>query len=256
MQRKRKHFVSDLHMFARRSSAAMMQRAIESAVLDSDVFILGGDIFDFRWSQYSSHEETAEQGLRWLEDLLSLNPHCDVHYILGNHDANPEMTHRLMGLAQRKGSFQVHPHLLRLEDAVFLHGDIIDANLPFNEKFHAALDQRRHRGEQRRRPPWIQHRMYDAVVKTRIHRLVAHAANANPRVLDRVSRYLDWAGYGRETGVQHVYFGHTHRPLHRVPFAGLQFSNPGASIYGMDCKILAIGDDGQSASHPPNGNAS
>jgi UDP-2,3-diacylglucosamine hydrolase len=233
-----------------------MQQAIESAVVDSDAFILGGDIFDFRWSQYSSHEETAEQGLRWLQDLVSLNPHCDFHYILGNHDANPELIHRLTGLAQRKSRFQVHPHLLRLEDSVFLHGDIIDANLPLNEQFHTALDQRRHRGEQRRRPPWIQHAMYDAVVKTRIHRWVAHAANTNPRVLDRVARYLAWAGFDQDAGVQHVYFGHTHRPLHRVPFAGLHFSNPGASIYGMDCKILTIGDDGGNDPYPQNGNAS
>jgi len=256
VRRKRTHFVSDLHMFARRSSASLMQQAIESAVVDSDAFILGGDIFDFRWSQYSSHEETAEQGLRWLQDLVSLNPHCDFHYILGNHDANPELIHRLTGLAQRKSRFQVHPHLLRLEDSVFLHGDIIDANLPLNEQFHTALDQRRHRGEQRRRPPWIQHAMYDAVVKTRIHRWVAHAANTNPRVLDRVARYLAWAGFDQDAGVQHVYFGHTHRPLHRVPFAGLHFSNPGASIYGMDCKILTIGDDGGNDPYPQNGNAS
>jgi UDP-2,3-diacylglucosamine hydrolase len=188
--------------------------------------------------------------------LLEVNPDCEFHYILGNHDANPQLTRLLTELSKCEERFQVHPHLLRLDDAVYLHGDIIDANIPLNERFHAALDDRRLRGEQRRRPPWIQHAMYDAVVKTRLHRWVAHVANANERVLRRVTRYLEWAGHGPDSGVEQVFFGHTHRPLHRVPFAGLRFSNPGASIYGMDCNILSIGESSGSEAHRQNGTTS
>ena len=48
------HFVSDLHLFSKRSSGPQVQRAIEAAVARSDTFVLGGDIFDFRWSELES----------------------------------------------------------------------------------------------------------------------------------------------------------------------------------------------------------
>jgi UDP-2,3-diacylglucosamine hydrolase len=238
--RKKTRFVSDLHMFARRSSADVMQRAIEAAVSDSNAFILGGDIFDFRWSRWSSHKQTAEQSMQWLRDLVSINPECQIHYILGNHDANPEFLDRLHVFTRGVGNLEVHPHLLRLDDCVFLHGDIIDAPILFEHDFHEQLNVLRQKEEERRRPPEIQHALYDAVVSTGLHRWIAHVANGNQRVLDRVTRYLDWAGHGPSAGIRNVYFGHTHRPLDRVPYSGMVFSNPGASIKGMDCRILSI----------------
>jgi len=37
-----------------------------------------------------------------------------------------------------------------------------------------------------------------------------------------------------------VYFGHTHRSMENVSFQGMQFSNPGAAIKGMDFRIIEV----------------
>jgi UDP-2,3-diacylglucosamine pyrophosphatase LpxH len=250
MSRKKTHFVSDLHMFARRSSASAMQRSMESAVRGSHTFVLGGDIFDFRWSQWANHDQTVEHGLRWLQGLAAVNPECQIHYLLGNHDAHPVFTGELTRLAERIPNLVVHPHLLRLEDCVFLHGDIIDANIPFEGDFHELLNAKRLQEERRARPPKIQHTLYDAAVKARLHRLVSTVVNGNQKVLDRVTRYLEWAGHGPSSGVRKVYFGHTHRPLDEVPYAGMRFFNPGATIKGLDFRIVPVDLDSTVANTP------
>ncbi|MFM8570981.1 MAG: metallophosphoesterase [Pirellula sp.] len=236
----RAHFISDLHLFSKRSSGPRVQGAIEAAVSQSETFVLGGDIFDFRWSALDSHEKTVEQSIRWLKGLLSVNPDCHFHYILGNHDALPAFTQQLDQLALANPKLQWHKHYLRLKQAVFLHGDIIDARIPYQADFHELLDERRIAHEHRPRPHPMRHALYDAVVKTRIHRLVAHVANSNEKVLARVSSYLQWAGQTPQTGAEQVYFGHTHRPVDALGYQGQVFYNPGAAIRGIPFRILPI----------------
>ena len=242
MQRPRTHFISDLHLFSRRSSAPAIQQAIERTVAGSDRFILGGDIFDFRWSSLESHEETIERSVEWLRGLLLVNTSCQFHYILGNHDALPGFTERLHALTQDYPQLQWHKHLLRLDRAIFLHGDIIDAAIPLVEDFHEQLDARRIAHEHRPRPHPMRHTLYDAVVATRIHRAIAHFANPNPQVLTRVTDYLRWAGHTVDTGLERVYFGHTHRPIDSLEQSGLIFSNPGAAIKSIPFRILPVPD--------------
>ncbi len=232
------HFVSDLHLFSRRSSGPQVQRAIEAAVARSDTFVLGGDIFDFRWSELESHEKTIEQSVRWLQGLISVNPDCHFHYILGNHDALPGFTEQLHQLTLANPQLQWHKHYLRLNRTVFLHGDIIDAKIPLDADFHELLDARRVAHEHRPRPAPMKHFLYDAVVKTRIHRVVAHVVNSNQKVLDQVSGYLKWAQQTPETGAEQVFFGHTHRPVDAIGYQGQVFYNPGAAIKGIPFKIL------------------
>lgn len=234
------HFVSDLHLFSRRSSGPQVQRSIESAVSKSEIFVLGGDIFDFRWSALESHEETIEQSVRWLNGLLSVNPDCHFHYILGNHDALPGFTEQLHQLSLANPRLNWHKHYLRLNKNVFLHGDIIDSKVPYQADFHELLDARRVAHEHRPRPHPMRHTLYDAVVKTRIHRLVAHVANSDPKVLNQVSEYLKWAGQTPDSGAEHVYFGHTHRPVDAIGYQGQVFYNPGAAIKGIPFRILPI----------------
>jgi UDP-2,3-diacylglucosamine hydrolase len=133
-----------------------------------------------------------------------------------------------------------HPHLLRLQDKVFLHGDVIDARLPLNEGFHEQLDLLRKRKDERALPAAYRHKMYDAAVKTHVHRLVASVANPKARVLTKITDYLEWANHGRGAGVRDVYFGHTHCPLEGEPFGGMRFHNPGATIKGMRFRLIEI----------------
>ncbi|MBX3438851.1 MAG: hypothetical protein KF861_15270, partial [Planctomycetaceae bacterium] len=62
-------FVSDLHLFANRSRADRYLEAIERAADAADLCILGGDIFDFRWSTLPSTEATVESAVAWLRAL-------------------------------------------------------------------------------------------------------------------------------------------------------------------------------------------
>jgi len=248
MKQRKTHFVSDLHLFANRSSAPRIHDAIEHALRCSDTFVLGGDIFDFRWSRYRSHEETIEQSLHWLKGLVAINPECRIHYLLGNHDANPAFISALKALTSDYPQLVHHPHILRLGNTTFLHGDIIDAKIPFSVDFHELLDERRAAEELRSRPPGFQHTLYDVAVRTRVHRLVANLANSNTKVLGRVSQYLSWAGHGPESGTRNVYFGHTHRSMEKVTYDGMQFSNPGAAIQGIDFRIIEVDLDQDRAS--------
>ena len=123
---------------------------------------------------------------------------------------------------------------------MFLHGDIIDAKIPYEADFHELLDARRIAHEHRPRPHPMRHHLYDAVVKTRIHRLVAHVANSNQKVLDQVSNYLKWVGQTPQAGAEQVFFGHTHRPVDAIGYQGQVFFNPGAAIKGIPFKILPL----------------
>ena len=53
------YFVSDLHMYSSRSQEERYLKEIERKAAHADQFVLGGDIFDFRWSTMDSHEETV-----------------------------------------------------------------------------------------------------------------------------------------------------------------------------------------------------
>jgi UDP-2,3-diacylglucosamine hydrolase len=233
-------FMSDLHLFANRSLADSMQSAIHRSARQSDTLILGGDIFDFRWSRWKDQARTIQESIRWLETLLKVNPECQIHYLLGNHDASQAFVDELTQLAQAYANLEWHPHLMRLRSCVFLHGDIIDAGIPLSEDFHNQLDQLRKRKDERALPAKFRHTLYDAAVTTRVHRLVATVANPKARVLARVSEYLNWAGHGSVSGVRDVYFGHTHRRMEGEIYAGMRFHNPGASIKGLDFRMIEI----------------
>jgi len=47
-------WVSDLHLFSRRSLGEQQFDIILAAARETDVFVLGGDIFDFSWSTRTS----------------------------------------------------------------------------------------------------------------------------------------------------------------------------------------------------------
>ena len=60
-------FVSDLHLFSHRSRGHLIDEQIMEAARRSRVCVLGGDIFDFKWSAHSSHEASL------VEDVSAQN---------------------------------------------------------------------------------------------------------------------------------------------------------------------------------------
>ncbi|MBX3420165.1 MAG: metallophosphoesterase [Pirellulaceae bacterium] len=231
-------FVSDLHLFSRRSSAPQFEAAIRAAVQRSHTFILGGDIFDFRWSTQLSRGQAMQDGIAWLRRLIGLNTDCRFHYLLGNHDCHPEFVQSLERLVETTPQLVWHRHKLRIGDSIFLHGDIVDTKVHPGQSHHSVLDSRRLAGELRPPPAKISHALYDVAVQAKVHRLVVHVAKRRELVLRRLATYLKAHDACPATGVQHVYFGHTHRRLISVPYAGMRFHNPGAAIKGLPFQMI------------------
>jgi UDP-2,3-diacylglucosamine pyrophosphatase LpxH len=248
---KKSWFVSDLHLFSRRSSAPFFEELIRSAVIRSHTFVLGGDIFDFRWSTQLSKGQAIDDSIAWLKRLIDTNTDCKFHYLLGNHDCHPEFVEALQRLAETTPQLSWHRHLLRIDQNVFLHGDIVDARVLPGEAHHQILDARRLISENRKPPTALSHAIYDAAIQARVHRLVVQLAKRKELVLQRLTSYLQAHSQDRESGVSQVYFGHTHRKLNAVPYAGMRFYNPGAAIKGLPFQLMEVHSE---ASLPRNFN--
>ncbi len=231
-------FLSDLHLLARRSSAPEMEKAIHRASRQAHTVVLGGDIFDFRWRSQLSLIDAMGQSVHWLERLIEQNTAARYYYLLGNHDSHPDFVERLQRLSEQMPQFVWHRHLLRIDNSIFLHGDIVDRPIRDGEVHHEVLDARRKAGESRRDPKQFSHTLYDAAVRARLHRVLVQFAKPRKSVLRRLTHYLNAHDLGASAGIEKVYFGHTHRRLIDVPYGGMRFHNPGAAIKGLPFEMI------------------
>ena len=62
--------VSDLHLFAHRSIGAECFDSIRPQLATTDVLVLNGDIFDFRWATLK-HDAVIDSAISWLRDLMT-----------------------------------------------------------------------------------------------------------------------------------------------------------------------------------------
>jgi UDP-2,3-diacylglucosamine hydrolase len=227
------YFLSDLHLLSSRSDFHRYRNELQSILKRAHTLVLGGDIFDFRWSLHRSLDRSVMESIRWLEELISSNPHCAFHYLLGNHDCHPAFVSELDRLSFRLPQLEWQPYRLRLGRCVFLHGDILDGGAD-----HKALDVRRLKHGDRDSPPPYRFWLYDAVVKARLHRLAATLVNPRDWVLEKLSQYISEQGLGVEHGTTDVYFGHTHRRVDGVVYRGVKYHNGGAAIQGLGFRII------------------
>lgn len=227
------YFVSDLHLFTRRSDGDQHLAGIRRLAAKADAFVLGGDIFDFRWTVFPTIEETVAQAQRWLAELSQSCPGCKFYMLLGNHDHHEQFMQVLDGLQERLDNLSWHPYFLRLSDSLFLHGDAADgdasADALARSRSRSLSDTRRHASA---------HFLYDLVVGAGLHRPVPFLAYPKKRTARRLLTYLDEIGHGPSAGVKNVYFGHTHRQLDGYRFGGLTFHNGGAPLKGVRFRIL------------------
>jgi UDP-2,3-diacylglucosamine pyrophosphatase LpxH len=229
----RSYFLSDLHIFARRSSAADITPAIHRAASQAHTLVLGGDIFDFKWSTRASFEHSIADSIQWLDELILSHPKCSFYYVLGNHDAHPRFVTELDRLAFRQPRLNWQPFVLRIHRCVFLHGDVVDC-----EPNEDAIATRRRAVDDKPRPMRSRHWLYDVVVKARLHRMAVHFAVRPTAVLRKLSIYLSSQGLDASNGIRDVYFGHTHRDVDGVKYDGMTFHNGGASIKGLEFRII------------------
>ena len=227
------HFLSDLHLFASRSTAFEIDSDLRNAASQSHTMILGGDIFDFKWSTFPTLDSSIKAAIDWLEDLMDTNPQCTFYYLLGNHDAHPKFVSELDRLALRHPRLEWKPFVLRIQECVFLHGDIIDC-----EPNHSKLQTRRKVHGTKPFPRIHSHWIYDLAVQARLHCAVMQIAIRQKTVFRKLTRYLQGEGLGHDNGIRHVYFGHTHRIVNAVSCDGLTFHNGGAAIQGLPFRII------------------
>ncbi len=226
-------FLSDLHLFASRSTAEKYRHVIDAAAASATDFVLGGDIFDFRWATRHGEHEAVVHAIGWLRKLADDCPTCRFHYLLGNHDYHHPFIERLGELVDQVDNLAWHPYHLRLGNCAFLHGDVADR--PMNAEILAAA--RTADADHRKKGPLL-NGLYDMVVMARIHKPLPHVFRPKRLVAKRILRYLDGVGLGPAHGVTDVYFGHIHRVLSNYRHGGLMFHNGGAPIKGLKFRIL------------------
>jgi predicted MPP superfamily phosphohydrolase len=229
-------FVSDLHHFSRRSLAPKHDAAIHRAAREATTFVLGGDIFDFRWSTLPTFERTLAAAVAWLERLTSVNPECTFHFVFGNHDYNRQFVHAIDELAQRVENLHWHRTHLRLGDSLFLHGDIADKPRLCHQKLLLRRQKYWHDEEARGH---VANLMYDWAMRAHLHQ-VAKLVHRHERVTRRLLHYVDLIGHGPTSGLRHVYFGHTHYAMSHYERGGLLFHNGGAPMKGLDFRIVEV----------------
>jgi len=217
--------VSDLHVLCRRSRWRAHRDALDALAVDADLLVLNGDTFDFKWSDHATEEGAVAEAVRFLRGILETFPRCRVHVNLGNHDHYAPYIEALDALARRQPRLTWHPYFLRVGNTLFLHGDVAVG----------AVDPEQlavYRGKwlHKKRPHAFLGRVYDMAFRLRVHVLLPRLFFPTTRTLRRLHAYIYAIGHGADTGLEHVYFGHTHVPVRARRFRGLTFHNGGAPL--------------------------
>ncbi|EMI19773.1 hypothetical protein RMSM_03301 [Rhodopirellula maiorica SM1] len=82
-------FISDLHLMSTRSTAEQHHTQIASLIERNEMVVWGGDLFDFRWSRFSSEVEAVDFSLDYLQQWRNEYPEKQFVFLCGNHDASP-----------------------------------------------------------------------------------------------------------------------------------------------------------------------
>lgn len=233
-------FLSDLHMFSRRSIFHEHEAEILARAAEARVFVLGGDIVDLSWTSLPTVEATIDASMGWLSNLVASNRSCQFHYLLGNHDCHANFVERLAEAAAANENLHWEPYFLQIGSAVMLHGDAIHLKSRTNVDL-AAERNRKHQFKQ----PEYRHKIYQLAIRSRLHALVGKLANPKKVVASRIWDYLSNENVDLAGSVKNIYFGHTHVPMHDYTFRGIQFHNGGASIAGLKFNMLSMELDGQ-----------
>lgn len=228
-------FLSDLHLFSPRSRAGDATDELAQYQGADQCVVLGGDIFDFRWSDRGDLQATLRATHAWLEGLLAKTKDCRIVFLPGNHDCHPAFLEQLEHFAQNEARFSWHAHTLQIGDCVFLHGDILDAGEneghlnTYRQKFHHETKQSQ-----------IAHRSYDAVVAMRVHKLIPKIRHRPAATCARLSKILGSVASIKLESTRRVFFGHTHNPVRGLHHNGKQFFNPGAALKHMTFRMVTF----------------
>lgn len=225
--------LSDLHLFCKRSEAHHHIGRIHQALDKADVFVLNGDIFDFKWTTLRSIEETVDAAIHWLRRFMGRARQCEVHYILGNHDNHVLFVEALNEFAEERPNFSWHAHYVRLGNCLFLHGDVSMRKMTTVDLVNYRRDWQ-HKSKRGR----VLNRVWDAAFNAGVHIAVPRFAFPNQRVVERLDHYIDHIGHGADSGTERVFFGHTHVAVNDYCYRGMRYFNCGAPMRGLTFNIL------------------
>ncbi len=227
--------ISDLHLFTNRSDAVHSAEAIRQALTESDFFVLNGDIFDFRWSTFQTVEATLDAAEEWIRSLSAVNPDCQIHYVLGNHDSPARFAAHLEMLAEDVPNFNWHPSHMRIGGKLFLHGD-----LPISNRRIAPFQ--RVLGHVEKRKGKLMNLAYATLISSRLHRIVDRF-HSPMRCAQRIHHAIMQDKTGLAEGLTDVYFGHVHYVMHDFAYRGLRFHNTGATVRHLKSRIIRVTAD-------------
>lgn len=225
------YVISDLHLFAPWTKAQKAEKVINSVLTMSDYFILNGDIFDFRWSVHHSHDVSAKKAVEWLENVISVNVKCDVHYILGNHDYHEALLPHLELLQEKYSNFHVHETHFMLGENLFMHGDLV-----FHQK---SSPFKRLKYTHKNKQPAALRRLYDAAISKGAHKMLGYVyykERCAREIEQRISKHAP----DIRNKIRHIYFGHTHVAFSNYQFGDIVFHNTGALIKRLEWSIKKI----------------
>ena len=221
--------ISDLHLFSSRSEGFRLMDNLEKKLANVDLLVLNGDIFDFKWSQLSSEDETITKAVIWLENLIVNFSNLEVHYILGNHDCITKFTGSLKKLSSKHKSLKVHGTQLQIDRLLFLHGECTNWKMDESD-----LIRFRHAWSQKKTSPRSHALLYDAMDKLGISKGFHNCYYPKPVTVKRVAYHLDKILPNWREKIDHCYFGHTHLAFQNYSLHGVHFHNTGSGIRGME----------------------
>lgn len=218
-------FLSDLHLFSRRSIGQRHWDQHQDLISAAKSIVLGGDMFDLRWSQMGDLDATLRAADDWLENAISLNPDAGWSYLLGNHDCHPQLQAMLQNVSQRHANFSWNPTHLRIGQNVFLHGDVLDAR-----SRSGGIDQYRARFHEHKPRKKVGNLLYSAAVEARLHIAIPRIRHTPKQTCSRLIAYLESCEDNLLTDVHNIYFGHTHIAMSGYQFDRFRFYNAGSGI--------------------------
>jgi UDP-2,3-diacylglucosamine hydrolase len=224
--------ISDLHLLTNRTTVQEHWASIAEAAERCDLFVFNGDIFDFKWSQHGGFQQSVRIAEAWIRTLVTGHPTTRFVFLLGNHDCIDPYKTALDGIQRYLPNFQWHEYWFRLNEKVFLHGDVCHAGGTAK-----ALRAYRNRWSRMIRTGTLSHAAYWAVGQSGIPAVA-------PRFLRRKACARGILNYLKEElgpgfqEIEEVYFGHVHTAFRDFRMDGLTFHNTGAAMKGMDLEVF------------------
>lgn len=218
-------FLSDLHLFSRRSVGQLRWNQNRTLISAASTIVLGGDMFDFRWSQLGSLDATLAAADRWLENAIALNPDASWVYLLGNHDCHPRLQTILSSFGEKHANFVWSPTVWRIGSNVFLHGDVLDGirHASGLDSYRAGFHDESPRGP-------VGNLLYSAIIQTRLHGVVPRLRHTPRQTCRTLLEYLGRSDVDMLSNVRNIFFGHMHVPMSSYRFDGFDFHNAGSGI--------------------------